>query len=162
MLQRIQSIFMFFVVVTGILVFFFPIATYISATEYLVFFIHIIKDLAPEPFGEMSSPALAFEDWFTLPLSIGQLVIVILVFFTIFKYRKRTLQIRLNSLNIFLNVLLVGGIFFYTTILENRTGVSPQYGIATIFPLLSIILLFLANFYIRKDERLVRSADRLR
>lgn len=162
MLQRTQSLFMFLVVIMGTLIFFFPIASYISDTLYLKFFIHYIKDFSPEPFAEMSSQGLTFEQWFTLPLSIGQLLIIVLVFFNIFKFRKRMLQLRLNTLNIFLNVLLVGGIFYYTTLLEDSTGALPEYGIGAIFPLISIVLLFVANFFIRKDEKLIRSADRLR
>ncbi len=162
MLQRIQSVFMFLVVVTGTLIFFFPIASYISDTSYLKFFIHIVNNISHNPFDEMASPALSFQDWFTLPLSIGQLIIIILVFVSIFKYGNRPTQVWINSLNIFLNILLVGGIFYYSTLIENKSGVIPQYDIGGVFPLISIILLFVANFYIRKDEKLVRSADRLR
>ena len=162
MLQRIQTVFMFLAVVAGVLIFFFPIATYISDTSYLKFFLHMVRELSSEPFNDMSVTNSSFEQWFTLPLSAGQLVIIILVFITIFKYKRRKLQIRLNNLTIFLNVLLVGGIFYYTTILEEQTGASSAYGIGAVFPLVAIILLFIANYNIRKDEKLIRSADRLR
>ena len=121
MLRRIQTVFMFLAVVAGVMIFFFPIATYVSDTSYLKFFLHMIKELSTEPFRDMSVENMQFEQWFTLPLSAGQLIILILLFVSIFKYRKRLLQIRLNNLNIFLNVLLVGGIFYYTTILEEKT-----------------------------------------
>ena len=162
MLQRIQTIFMFLALVAGILIFFFPVANYISDTNYLTFFIHTIKDMAPDPFAETSAGSTLFGQWFTLPLAAGQFLILVVLFFTIFKFKKRILQIRLNSLNIFLNVLLVGGVFYYTTSIEEITGASSDYGIAVIFPLIAIILLFAANFYIRKDEKLIRSANRLR
>jgi len=162
MIQRIQTIFMFLALVAGILIFFFPVANYISDTNYLTFFIHTIKDLAPDPFTEMSAGATQFGPWFTLPIAAGQFLIIVLLFYTIFKFKKRVLQIRLNSLGIFLNVLLVGGIFYYTTMVEEKTGAASDYGIAAIFPLIAIILLFIANFYIRKDEKLIRSSNRLR
>ncbi|HAV01716.1 MAG TPA: DUF4293 domain-containing protein, partial [Chryseobacterium sp.] len=38
----------------------------------------------------------------------------------------------------------------------------PEKGIEPLFPLLAIISLLIANVYIRKDERLVKSVDRLR
>jgi hypothetical protein len=59
-------------------------------------------------------------------------------------------------------VLLVGGIFYYNFLLEESSKTIAEYGVAAAFPLMAIILLFLANFYIRKDERLIRSANRLR
>lgn len=162
MLQRIQTIFMFFALIAGILIFFFPVASYISDTNYLTFFIHTIKDMVPDPFAESSTGDGQFGQWFTLPLAAGQFIIIVLLFYTIFQFKKRILQIRLNLLNIFLNVLLVGGIFYYTTMIEGKTGAVSDYGIAAIFPLIAIILLFVANFYIRKDEKLIRSSNRLR
>ena len=99
---------------------------------------------------------------YTLILAVLQLVIATIAIVTMLKYRNRNLQIRLNYLNIFLNVLLVGGIFYYSTLLEGMIHVVPQYNAGGLFPLISIVLLFLANNFIQKDEKLVRSADRLR
>lgn len=162
MLQRIQTVFMFLAVIAGVLIFFFPIASYLADTSYLKFFLHMVKELSSDPFNDMAIAETKFAQWFTLPLSAGQLIIVILVFISIFKYKRRKLQIRLNNLTIFLNVLLVGGIFYYTTLLEAQSGASSDYGAGAVFPLLSIVLLFMANHYIKKDEKLIRSADRLR
>jgi len=162
MLQRIQTVFMFLAVMAGVLIFFFPIATYTSDNYYITFFIHLIQDMTHDPFDGTSTTDVQFGQWFTLPLAVGQLLIILLLFVTIFRFKKRILQIRLNWLNIFLNVLLVAGVFYYTTMLEEKTGVTSQYGISFIVPVIVIILLFVANYYIRKDEKLIRSADRLR
>jgi hypothetical protein len=72
------------------------------------------------------------------------------------------LQVRLNLLNTLLNVLLIGGIFYYVNLFETASEATANYRIATIFPLLSLVMIFLANHYIRKDEKLIRSANRLR
>jgi len=160
MLQRIQSVFMFVVVLSGILLFFFPLATYFSELGYYKFYLYSIKDMVHNPFGQSEIPL--FSSWFTMPLLILQLVIVTLAAITIFKFKSRLLQIKLNRLNIFLNVILVSGIFMYSTLIEDTVGATPDYGIGNVLPLISIIALFLANYYIRKDERLIRSADRLR
>lgn len=162
MIQRIQSVYLLLAAVMGVLIFFFPIATYLSDTNYFNFMIYAIENLSRDPFDEMGVVADRITNWFTIPLSVLQILIVVIALITIFRYRKRTLQMRLNYLNIFLNVLLVGGIFYASTILEQETGVRPQYGIGGIFPLIAIVLTFLANHNIRKDERLIRSADRLR
>lgn len=160
MLQRIQSVFMFVVVLSGILLFLFPLAAYFSELGYYKFYLFTIKDMVHDPFGQSTSPL--FSLWFTMPLLVLQVAIVALATVTIFKFKSRLLQIKLNRLNIFLNVILVGGIFMFSTLIEDTVSARPDYGIANILPLISIIALFLANNFIRKDERLVRSADRLR
>jgi len=162
MLQRIQSIFMFFAIVGSVLIFFFPIATYFGETSTIKYFVHQINDLATQPFPDMKSPNVAYGGIYTLPLSLLQVAIIGLLFLTIFKYHNRMLQMKLNRLNIFLNVILIGGIFFFAYQLENSSGAKADYGAGAIFPIISIILIFLANHFIRKDEKLVRSADRLR
>lgn len=160
MIQRIQSVFMLVVVLCGILFFLFPIATYFSESGYYKFFLYGVSDMSHDPFGEITSKLFSF--WFTMPLLIIQVLIIILAGFTIFKFKRRVFQMRLNRLNVFLNVILVGGIFLFSTIIEDRVNASPDYGIGNVLPLISIIVLFLANNSIRKDERLIRSADRLR
>jgi positive regulator of sigma E activity len=95
-------------------------------------------------------------------LALGQFLIILLAFITLFQYKRRIFQVRLNLLNILLNVLLIGGIFYYASMLETASGATADYKIATVFPLLSLVMIFLANHYIRKDEKLIRSANRLR
>ncbi len=162
MIQRVQSVFLFLVSILGILIFLFPIATYFSEVVFIKFFICSVRDFSRQPFGEMTMQQRQFPMIYTSILAVLQLIIAALAFTTIFKFRNRTLQIRLNYLNIFLNVLLVGGIFYYSTLLEKQLQVTPQYGFGGVIPLLSLVLLFLSNFFIQKDEKLIRSADRLR
>ncbi len=162
MIQRIQTIFLFLVAVLGIVIFLFPIATFYSDASFFKFFLCSVRDFAPDPFNEMSVTSVQANWLYPLTLSILQLIVVLIALITIFKFKKRTLQIRLNYLNIFLTVLLVGGIFYFSTTLEESFNTQAQYGPGGIFPLISIILLFLANHYIKKDEKLIRSADRLR
>jgi hypothetical protein len=99
---------------------------------------------------------------FPLILSALQFIIVAITLTTIFKFKNRALQIRLNYLNVFLNVLLIGGIFYLSSLLEQQLNTVASYCLGGVFPLITVIMLFLSNIYIRKDERLVRSADRLR
>lgn len=159
MLQRIQSVFLFMVVVFGVLALLLPIATFTGETNILRFYLYAVENLSPDPFGAAAS---AFDRWFTLPLAIGQFVIILIAFITIFQYKRRMLQVRLNLLNTLLNVLLIGGIFYYVNLFETASEATADYRIATIFPLLSLVMIFLANHYIRKDEKLIRSANRLR
>jgi uncharacterized membrane protein len=159
MLQRIQSVFLFLVVVFGVLALLFPIAEFTGDMNMLRFYLYSVEDLSPAPFGDA---AFTYGRWFTLPLALGQFFIILLAFITLFQYKRRIFQIRLNLLNILLNVLLIGGIFYYASMLETASGATADYKIATLFPLLSVVMIFLANHYIRKDEKLIRSANRLR
>lgn len=162
MIQRIQTVFLLLVIISGILAFFFNVAVYFPETGYFRFYLYGISDLSRDPFANDSLSQQTFSAWFTLPLILLQVLIIMLAAWNIFNFKKRLFQIKINRLNVFLNVILVGALFFYASIIESEVNIKPDYGIAVIFPLISIILLFLANRYIRKDERLVRSADRLR
>lgn len=89
------------------------------------------------------------------------LVSVIFALTTVFSYKNRPRQILLNNFNIFINVLLIGLLIFW--LLNVSGGIQfPEKGIELTFPLISVIALALANRYIRKDEKLVKSVDRIR
>mgnify|MGYP000867943431 CR=1 FL=1 len=161
MIQRVQTLFLLLVIIAGIVLMFLPLAVYYSEMGYyLKFFIYGMKNLAHDPFGD-EIPKL-FSLFFGLPLLLVQVIIILLAGFTIFKYKRRPMQLRLNQLNIFLHVILVGGIFYFSTLIEAKVAAAPVYGVGVVFPLVSIVALFLSSNFIRKDERLVRSADRLR
>lgn len=81
----------------------------------------------------------------------------------IFLFRNRPLQMKLVSAGIAATGVGIGwGLFeYFTDIAASIPGaISPDFGL--VLPLLIIIFGALANNYIRKDEKLVRSADRLR
>ena len=76
-------------------------------------------------------------------------------------YKDRKRQLSLNKVSIIINALLLGLLAYWLLTLSG--GIDfPEKGIEPVFPLLSIICLLIANVYIRKDERLVKSVDRLR
>ena len=94
-------------------------------------------------------------------LTIGCAVLVLLGGLSIFNFRNRKKQILLNNLSIFINALLIGALMYW--LLNLSGGIDfPEKGIEPIFPLISMICLLIANFFIRRDERLVKSVDRLR
>ncbi|KMQ72060.1 DUF4293 family protein [Chryseobacterium koreense] len=94
-------------------------------------------------------------------ISIASVVLVLFGFISILSYKERKRQIQLNNISMMINALLLGLLAYWLLTLSG--GIDfPEKGIEPIFPLLSIICLFIANIYIRKDERLVKSVDRLR
>ena len=89
------------------------------------------------------------------------LVSFLLAIVSIFSYKKRVRQILLNNINIFINVLLTGLLIYW--LLNLSGGISfPEKGIELAFPPISLFCLFMANIFIRKDEKLVKSVDRIR
>lgn len=96
-------------------------------------------------------------------LTINALTVVLILFgvLSIFSYKNRKRQILLNTFSIIINALLIGLLAYWLLNLSGGIKV-PEKGIEPVFPLISLICLLLANVYIRKDERLVKSVDRLR
>ena len=74
-------------------------------------------------------------------------------------YRSR--QIIYNRLNIVINFLLLGIVVYHLLMLSGEANVSEK-GIGAIIPLVVIVLLALANKAIIKDDKLVKSVERLR
>lgn len=79
----------------------------------------------------------------------------------IFVFKNRKLQFVLNRLNIILNVILLG-VFVYWSLNLSGEGAISEKGIGRFIPVISIVLLVLANKAIKRDEQLVKSVDRLR
>ena len=88
-------------------------------------------------------------------------LMMLVEFFSILSYKNRKRQILLNTISIFINALLLGSLAYWVLTLSG--GIQfPEKGIEPFFPFLSMICLFIANVFIRKDDRLVKSVDRLR
>ena len=96
-----------------------------------------------------------------LTINISTVLLIVIGLLSLFSFKNRKRQILLNNISIIINALLIGLLTFW--LLNLSGGIQlPEKGIEPIFSLISIICLLLANIYIRKDERLVKSVDRLR
>ncbi len=81
-----------------------------------------------------------------------------MVLINLFLYRKRLLQIRINQI-VWLFYTFFWGYFVYLAL---QTANFSHYFPDLLLAFLGEVSLLLANRYIRKDEALVRSLDRLR
>ena len=90
-----------------------------------------------------------------------EMVLMVLIVWSIFKFKQRLHQFVLNRLSIILNFVLVG-VFAYQSLSLPGEASASQKGIGVVLPIISIVFLVLANKAIKRDEDLVKSVDRLR
>ena len=145
MLQRIQTVFLLLATACLVTLFFIPFAT------------------STQAIGEiLSDRVFDLYDYSLLKFLIG--FDVLFTFFLIFLYRNRKLQIRLSYLSIIVDlaitILPLWLYFNEVPASSSQTEISHSFGFY--LPPISIIFIALALYYIRKDEQLVRSMDRLR
>ena len=98
----------------------------------------------------------------TIPvINIGCIILVLVGLLSVFSFKNRKRQILLNTISIIINALLIGILIYW--LLNLSGGIQfPEKGIEPIFPFIAVICLLIANVFIRKDETLVKSVDRLR
>ena len=152
MIQRIQSIYLLLAAIMVGIAMAQPVAYFIEADGLTT---HVLR-----PLGLAVANGDFQSTWglFGILLLSGVISVA-----TIFLYKNRMLQIRFTVFNA---VLLVGyyiaaAVFIYT-IKGNMGDVSLRFSLALAFPLVSIILFYLAFRGIYRDEVMVRAADRLR
>lgn len=155
MIQRIQTVYLFLVFVFALLFLIFP-----KGSIDINGVVYSIKSWSIN--SADGAEKLDYSNILGVVSMIIPFIIMILSIYTTLLFKNRLLQIKLGKINIFLHVILVVSTFFFLDgIKSNYTG-EFSYGVGLVFPLLSMVLVLLAGKAIRKDEELVRSADRLR
>lgn len=161
MIQRIQSVFLFIAFVAFGLMFFFPIAFKFPDADGTNLVSYQLYNYYLQVASPGSEPLMNYI--ITLPMAVTTGLAGLLSLITIFVYKNRLKQMNLVKLCVFINILLVVGIFFwYSGVVEEKAGTEPSYDIAAYFPLITLVFLILAFRRIRKDEKMVRAAERLR
>jgi hypothetical protein len=158
MIQRIQTVYLFLAFLAIALLFAFPLAQFFSETGTYIFSITGLKNMVP---GEPE----AFNSMIFLPMIILDIAIALLALIAIFQYKKRPLQVKFTSAGVFLTIALIMGIFFlYIPVIQKKINIIPNYldSIGVYLPLVALVFFVMANRAIKRDEKLVRSADRLR
>lgn len=159
MIQRIQTIYL---LVAGLVLFGLFLFPYVHYNDL----VGLGKDVKVTGVYGTSAGLPTHETGISYILQIiATVVIGLLPIFTIFKFKNRKTQIKLILLNVVLVILFA--VWLYSSASGHLVTVNQFLGAATIgvgFFLLpiSIIFLSLALGAIRKDEKLIKSADRLR
>ena len=137
MIQRIQTIWLFLIAVLSVLLIFMPVAEKLNFESVSIIPVDLI---------------LASESGLIAVLSV----------ITIFLYKNRPLQIKMCYGIFFLLLLLCATIAYDLWKPIQDTMATVAYKIPILFPLIAISLDLLAVNSIKRDEKLVRSLDRLR
>lgn len=155
MIQRIQSIWLFLATLTLILMLVLPIATKgINGAKS-----EIYTNGLHQKFEDNNMSSLSVQPFF--PLLITNIAVAALAFINIFNFKRRSLQKRI----IIFNIAAIGGFAFWCSIYAKKIpgGLDgASFGVGAYLPALAILFCVLAIFGINKDERLIRSAERLR
>jgi hypothetical protein len=99
-----------------------------------------------------------------LPSTLFILAAIVLSLIAIFLFRKRPLQMKMSLIALlatmaycFINWMRIKEVFANNKMISNYS-----FGLASITPYFAIVFILLACLGIRKDEKLVKSLDRLR
>ncbi len=155
MIQRMQSIYLFLVVLLMFFILIFPIAVLIIQDETVIrFFSYSVKRIVNEESIKVFS---------TFPIFILALTIGIINFYNIFLFKKRIKQMRICVYNMLLMVGMIVLILYYFNVIRNTFEITYySFKIIMVLPIITIILNILAYRGIRRDELLVKSYERLR
>ena len=143
MIQRKQSVYLFLAALMNAGVFYFDLYQY-----------HLLDTSTFTP--------LRVNDHF--PSLLLALLITLIPLIIIFLFKNRKLQIRLSLIS------LIAIISFIAIMLWRVNGLGKMtppphdgsYWIGSVLPVISLVFVFLAIISIRKDDKLVKSVDRLR
>jgi hypothetical protein len=155
MIQRIQTLYLLAIVILSAFVILLPIADIINAIDKLIYLV----DFKGISLIQATGNTIESRTW---ALSSVAAVIPILALITIFSYKNRLKQIRLTVINM---IFMIGFYVFLALYLWpacERLHADWHLRIIAIFPLINLILSYLAIGAIGKDEKLVKSLDRLR
>lgn len=150
MIQRIQSILLFLAALIASLLYF-PAFAFVSATP------EVAKA------GIWSDGRFDTYDNTGLLILVGGIAVISLI--TLFLYGNRVLQIKMTYLIIFLvigTLGIVAWILYQNTNLSDGSKLPITVNPGLFVPVVVAILIVYARRFIRKDEKTVRSMDRLR
>lgn len=141
MIQRVQSIYLLLIVVAGYEMISLPLfkATLVSGVE---------------------NTFLSTE---SLPLFALSIIAGLLALVTIFLFKNRKLQIKLSALGLLLSAGLIALVVYnFGNYGKTPDVAKTAYSWGALMPIAMFILFILAWGNIRKDEKLIKSLDRLR
>jgi hypothetical protein len=155
MIQRIQSLYLLLALAVLLLIFFFPLSIYTDSNNFVYSLVH--NGLAKYSNNEW---VLVKSNFLSSIFLIPTCLIIIL---SIFLFNNRKRQIKLCWVSMITSILLfISFIIRYKLAVGDLNITNSNYSWPVIMPVVSAILAYLALKAIKKDDDLVKSADRIR
>ena len=157
MIQRKQTIYLFFAGLVTFILLFIPFGYISTDLAYYKYDAFAVREATPDKTFILNTVGNAALLIVTSALS----------FITIFLYKNRKIQVKLISVNMLVVLVAIFTIMYiYPNFIFpkniNLTNTHLEYNYVIIISFVSAIGLYLAKKAIMKDEAMVRSADRLR
>jgi len=155
MIQRIQTVYLLAIVILSGFVIFSPLADLLNQADNLKYLV----DFKGISLIQTTGNSIESRIW---ALTSVSMVVPILALITIFSFKNRVKQIRLTVINMFFILCFYIFLILYLWPACGRLHADWHLRIVSVFPLVNLILSYLAIGAIGKDEKLIKSMDRLR
>jgi heme A synthase len=149
MIQRIQSLWFLLASLASALIFFYPVIEINTENKLFIWQFESISIAGIDN--------LIQSGFIVAGLT---LIIAFLSFVSIFLFKNRILQIRISTVISLLVIFTAALIGIFTLSLKENGILS--LGLSSILPLIVFILIMMARRAVKKDEKLVKSVDRIR
>ena len=164
MIQRVQTLFLIGVIACMGCMFVFPIwekSNLDSGTRQYLDIYHLYEFKRADAGGNEWVETARSPAYYIAGMA-G--IAALLALYVIFRYDNRMLQIKLNALNAFIIMALIAVTAYLIYQGENELGIQIKGNFKAGFflPVGALVLISFANRFIRKDEALVKSVDRIR
>ncbi|HWY13319.1 MAG TPA: DUF4293 domain-containing protein [Bacteroidia bacterium] len=149
MIQRVQTLFLLAIIGLSTILFFMPFQILKDGVNtYLISLTHssLKGIMKPTVYGPI---ALNF-------------IIILLSVYTIFKFKRRSKQIKYTQIILVLSAALISNLYLLRFTKIDSPDLVIHYTKYSFIPVINIVLAFLARFFIKKDDKLVKSAERIR
>jgi Domain of unknown function (DUF4293) len=179
MIQRVQSLLLFFSALLMLIFLFVPIwqgsnkaaikegKSFEGIARLKAFKLDvegIEKNTIKTEFNSSVSEVKIDEEYSMIYIAILAIISILISVFSIFQFKNRMLQMKLGMFNTLIIIGTLGCVFLgihkgksFLPAIEN-----DDFMIGFLLPVIALILNVMANRFIRNDEKLVKSADRFR
>jgi hypothetical protein len=161
MLQRIQSVYLAAVAAISIALFFMPLGALTEVVNPQSTG-NSASWLFKVPCTEISGAAGNRVDTGNYVLMVLNSITGILTVMAVFSFKDRKKQLQLCRISLILICLFTAAAYFIEDRLRRESGGTLTYLFGSYLPVIQLILVYMADRAIKKDDDLVKSADRLR
>ena len=177
MIQRKQTLFLLLAVCALAMSFMFPIASFTAKAPLGIPVsgeLNLIAKENPSLMNDIlngNAVTMGQKDYIKVwPMTVATALAALIVLVSLFLFKNRVTQMRVVAVAFLLGVIDIFLIFIWAveayidkvTVPMACTDIKVHYGLGTWCPIVAVVLLFIAQRAIKKDEEKVRAADRLR